>query len=449
MHNVFSLVMFSVIFGSVFATCVTTVNAQTADILEVVGDKYYVNVDGNDYRVLYGYGASFELSEEDLRKELPDLLSINLNVERKSLEIQLENVDESFLFWVMPDSELLSAENYNYQVFVNSKNTLYDLVIQDKGVRIGFVIPSGTQDVEIIGTKVTDQFEVVIPPYASNPKNPFHFIPSDLKIMVLDTVKWENADSVIHTVTSGSFGSGPDGIFNSGPLEPGGVFSYQFLLEDSGIVTYFCTIHPWVNGIVEVQDPEGTPVTRIGESVSIESAEMHVIEGDKIAELALKLNEFDDVINSHRQAAHHYNSAAMEYSLLGENQNAAKYYQESGKQYHYAALQLENSGKIQESIKHHFLAGTEYHNAALEFNAMQDYENYGKQFAESLMHKRMAQYGSDYVLPPKQQMRWLSEPHDVQCSVELELVFKSTNGEPVCFTPESASKLVQRGWAKR
>ena len=85
----------------------------------------------------------------------------------------------------------------------------------------------------------------------------------------------------------------------------------------------------------------------------------------------------------------------------------------------------------------------------MEFNIAQDYKNYGKQFAESLKHKRMALYGSDYVMPPKQQMCWLSDPQEIQCNMGLELIFKSSNGEPVCFTPESASKLVQRGWAKR
>ena len=294
-----------------------------------------------------------------------------------------------------------------------------------------------------------EEFEVIIPPRASDPTYPFHFIPSDLEIIALDTVTWKNNDSVIHTVTSGTYSSGPDGIFNSGPLEPGDSFSYQFLWEDSGIVTYFCTIHPWVNGIVTVQDPEGVPVKRIKESGSIKSAELHVSQGDKIAELALKFNTFDNVINSHRQAARHYNDAAIEYSLLGDNQNAAKYYQESGLQYHYAASQLETSGKLQESTKHHYLAGIQYHNAALQFKILNDYTNYGKQFSESFKHKRMAKYGSDYVLPPKQQMQWSVEPQEIKCSEGLELIFKSSNGKPTCFTPSSASKLVQRGWAKR
>lgn len=135
-----------------------SVNAQTADILEVVGDKYFIKINGQEYRVLYGYGSSFEVSQKDIERDLPDLISINLNKERKSLQIQLDNVHESFLFWTMPDPELLSAEDYNYQVFVDGKQTLYDLVIQAKGARIGFVMPPGTENVEIIGTKVVPEF---------------------------------------------------------------------------------------------------------------------------------------------------------------------------------------------------------------------------------------------------------------------------------------------------
>ena len=250
-------------------------------------------------------------------------------------------------------------------------------------------------------------------------------------------------------MTSGTYRSGADGIFNSGPLEPGDSFSYQFLWKDSGVVTYFCTIHPWVNGVISVVDPEGIPVERIGEAGSIESAAKNIVSGDNLSELALKFVKYKDVINSHRQAARHYHDAAIEYSLLGENSDSAKYYQKSGLQYHYAALQLENSDQLQESIKHHYLAGIQYHNAALQFNILNDYNEYGKQFAESLKHKRMAKYGSDYVLPPNQQMRWLADPQEVRCNTGLELVFKSSSGEPTCFTPDSASKLVQRGWATR
>ena len=294
-----------------------------------------------------------------------------------------------------------------------------------------------------------ETFDVIIPPNASDPRNPFHFIPSDLQIIALDIVTWENNDSVIHTVTSGTFSDGTNGIFNSGPLEPGDSFSYQFLWEDSGIVTYFCTIHPWVNGIILVQDPEGIPTQRITEYGSIESAILQASQGDKIAELALSFNTFEDVINSHRQAARHYNDAAMEYSLLKDYQSAAEYYQKSGLQYHYTAFHLEQSGDLQESIKYHFEAGIQFHYSSLQFKSLNDYTDYGKQFTESFKHKRMAKYGSDYVLPPLQQMRWTTQLYEIKCNEGFELIFKASNGEPKCLTPSSIPKLVQRGWANR
>ena len=77
---------------------------------------------------------------------------------------------------------------------------------------------------------------------------------------------WYNDDKEGHTVTSGE-GSGrfgwmsdnfgkPNGIFDSGRFMPGESWSYTF--EDSGTFSYYCTIHPWMEGIliVEKQIPD-------------------------------------------------------------------------------------------------------------------------------------------------------------------------------------------------
>ncbi|KFM15957.1 blue copper domain-containing protein, partial [Marine Group I thaumarchaeote SCGC RSA3] len=44
----------------------------------------------------------------------------------------------------------------------------------------------------------------------------------------------------------------PDGIFDSGRFLPGESWSYQF--EESGRFSYFCTIHPWMDGMVIVEE---------------------------------------------------------------------------------------------------------------------------------------------------------------------------------------------------
>ena len=43
----------------------------------------------------------------------------------------------------------------------------------------------------------------------------------------------------------------PDGIFDSGQFMPGESWSYTF--EETGTFTYYCIIHPWMEGIVIVE----------------------------------------------------------------------------------------------------------------------------------------------------------------------------------------------------
>jgi plastocyanin len=63
-----------------------------------------------------------------------------------------------------------------------------------------------------------------------------------------EKVLWYNADSVTHTVTSLSTPKGvkgPDLILN-----PGG--SGEFVFHTQGTYIYYCTIHPWKGGVVNV-----------------------------------------------------------------------------------------------------------------------------------------------------------------------------------------------------
>lgn len=113
-----------------------------------------------------------------------------------------------------------------------------------------------------------DSREVQIPPGASEANFPTHFLPQEISINVGDSVEWGNTDGVRHTVTSGSLETGIDEKFYGGYLKSGEKFRQTF--SDVGEFKYFCTIHPWMTGIINVFDlPEGFQVFHnvgVGES---------------------------------------------------------------------------------------------------------------------------------------------------------------------------------------
>jgi len=111
-----------------------------------------------------------------------------------------------------------------------------------------------------------EEYIVDIPFGAYNPKlnTPAEvwYAPPQMFVTVGDTITWYNDDKEGHTVTSGEssgrFGwmdnkdlGKPDGIFDSNRFMLGESWSYTF--KESGNFSYFCTIHPWMDGIVIVE----------------------------------------------------------------------------------------------------------------------------------------------------------------------------------------------------
>ncbi len=78
------------------------------------------------------------------------------------------------------------------------------------------------------------------------------YIPNEVTIDVGYTIEWVNYDPEAHTVTSKTLDGGPSGEFDSGLFSYGKKFSHTF--DKSGEFYYFCTIHPWMNGFVIVEE---------------------------------------------------------------------------------------------------------------------------------------------------------------------------------------------------
>lgn len=89
---------------------------------------------------------------------------------------------------------------------------------------------------------------------STNAEKRIFFIPGELTVEVNDKALWGNADTAAHTVTSGNPTDGPDGTFDSGLISPGKSFTYTF--REAGTFDYFCTIHPWMKGTINVKAVE-------------------------------------------------------------------------------------------------------------------------------------------------------------------------------------------------
>jgi len=94
--------------------------------------------------------------------------------------------------------------------------------------------------------------EVTISPGSSSPSNAKFFDPETLTVAAGTTVTWKNADSTLHTVTSGSAegGAEPGQEFDSSYLAAGKTFQWTF--SKAGTYDYFCTLHPFMKGQVVV-----------------------------------------------------------------------------------------------------------------------------------------------------------------------------------------------------
>ena len=96
-----------------------------------------------------------------------------------------------------------------------------------------------------------EPIKVTIPDGAAIPEDgQIYYDPETLDIAVGTTVSWDNADTTVHTVTSG-MAPEVDGIFDSEMMSAGGIFEFTF--TDVGTFDYFCTFHPWMVGTVNVE----------------------------------------------------------------------------------------------------------------------------------------------------------------------------------------------------
>ena len=121
-----------------------------------------------------------------------------------------------------------------------------------------FVLPALTILLVSTGYAFAEStFEILIPSGAADPGAPYFWsekstgvTTGEITVYPGDSVKWKNADTAFHTVTSVTQSGEIDGIFDSGLFTTGNSFEQKF--SELGDFYYFCSLHPWMNGVVHV-----------------------------------------------------------------------------------------------------------------------------------------------------------------------------------------------------
>jgi plastocyanin len=75
----------------------------------------------------------------------------------------------------------------------------------------------------------------------------FAFSPQEVTIPPGTTVRWINDDETPHTVAA------EDASFTSPGLDTGDGYEHTF--DKEGDVAYFCSVHPFMKGVVHVRKP--------------------------------------------------------------------------------------------------------------------------------------------------------------------------------------------------
>lgn len=176
------------------------------------------------------------------------------NVSPVNFQVQLQGAgapDTSISEWAGPN-EIISitiGQEYSYRTAVSQA-------------------PAGTNEV------VTIPYGAYDPNF--NTAAPNWYQPAVVTINVNQSVTWVNQDKEVHTITSGkSAGRAgllgnrvgqPDGLFDSGPVNIGQSWTHKF--TQAGTFEYFCTIHPWMQGYVIVQQAQHVPTDAEGNEIT-------------------------------------------------------------------------------------------------------------------------------------------------------------------------------------
>jgi plastocyanin len=105
------------------------------------------------------------------------------------------------------------------------------------------------------------------------------WIPNTATVDVGGVVIFSNTDNAAHTFTAGTPSDGPSDVFETSLLIAGN--SYEWTPDTAGEFPYFCMVHPWMQGLIIVQEATAEEVV---EEVMEEEVVEEVMEEELMME---------------------------------------------------------------------------------------------------------------------------------------------------------------------
>jgi len=104
------------------------------------------------------------------------------------------------------------------------------------------------------------------------------YTPGTVTVDVGEVVIFSNTDSAAHTWTAGTPADGPSGEFDTSLLMVDD--SFEYTADTAGEINYFCMVHPWMQGVIIVQEAAAEEVVEevMEEEVVEEVMEEEVVE---------------------------------------------------------------------------------------------------------------------------------------------------------------------------
>ncbi len=131
---------------------------QYPDIAQLMMKKYPLQVEEKNFEIFYRLSTVGTVTEGGIEDHDAKVLSMNINPERSSLVIKLENILDSDIMSVRFPQEVLSAEKEKFTLLVNGQEKGYDFSVSGKYTNLIFIVPKQTTEVEIMGTEVIPEF---------------------------------------------------------------------------------------------------------------------------------------------------------------------------------------------------------------------------------------------------------------------------------------------------